>query len=122
MPALKAQSTRKEARRRPSPRPGTSGEQDLAAALGATRSLKLTRIPHGPFGAAALLEEIQSRLLSRGERPSDPSPTVRRLVPIKRNVWRRLKEHAALLSRNGKSVSPAQLAALVMEKGLSELH
>jgi hypothetical protein len=78
--------------------------------------------PHGPFGVAALLDEIQSRLVSSGGRPSDPGPTIRRLVPIKKQVWRSLKAQAAFLSQRGKRVSPAQLAAILVENGLSELE
>ncbi len=94
---------------------------DFAAALGASRSSAVTSRPHGPFGVAALLDEIKTRLVSRGGRPSDPGPTVRRLLPIKKYVWRNLKVQANFLSRHGKSVSPAQLAAMLVEKSVSEL-
>ena len=94
---------------------------DFAAALGASRSFGVRNKPGGPFGVAALLDEIQSRLVSRGGRPSDPGPTIRRLVPIKKTVWRCLKEHAAFLSNHGKRVSPAQLASMLVEKSVSEL-
>lgn len=94
---------------------------DFAAALGASRSFSVLNKPHGTFGVAALLHEIQSRLVSRGGRPSDPGPTIRRLVPIRRQVWRNLKAQADLLSAHGKRVSPAQLAAMLVEKSVSEL-
>ncbi len=95
---------------------------DFAAALGASRSFAVSNKPHGPFGVAALLDEIQTRLVSRGGRPSDPGPTIRRLVPIKKQVWSNLKAQANFLSRHGKSVSPAQLAAMLVEKSVSELE
>jgi hypothetical protein len=95
---------------------------DFAAALGASRSLAVSNNPHGPFGVAALLDEIQTRLMSRGGRPADPGPTIRRLVPIKKHVWRSLKAQASFLSRYGKRVSPAQLAAILVEKSVSELN
>ena len=94
---------------------------DFGKALGASRSFVVANRPHGPFGVAALLNEIQTRLISRGGRPSDPGPTIRRLVPIKKQVWRNLKAQAAFLSRHGKRVSPAQLAAMLVERSVSEL-
>lgn len=94
----------------------------FAAALGASGSFAVSNKPHGPFGVAALLDEIQTRLVSRGGRPSDPGPTIRRLVPIKKQVWSSLKAQAAFLSSHGKHVSPAQLAAMLVEKGASGLE
>ena len=98
------------------------GSSDFGAALGASRSFGVANKPHGPFGVAALVEEIQTRLVSRGGRPSDPGPTIRRLVPMKKQVWRSLKEQAAFLSSHGKRVSPAQLAAMLVERSVSELR
>lgn len=104
-------------------RAGKSRRQpsNLAGALGASRSFVVSNEPHGPFGVAALLDEIQTRLVSRGGRPSDPGPTVRRLVPVKKQVWGNLKAQASFLSRHGKRVSPAQLAAMLLEKTVSKL-
>lgn len=99
---------------------GGVARQDFRAALGASRSFKPENKPNGPFGVAALLDEIQGRLVSRGGRPSDPGPTIRRLVPIKKQVWRTLKAQAVYLSSRGKRVSPAQLAAMFVEKSVSE--
>ena len=96
--------------------------QDFGAALGASHSFGVKSTPHGPFGVAALLDEIRNRLVSNGGRPSDSSPTIRRLVPIKKKIWRTLKAQAANLSSYGKRVSPAQLAAILVEKSISELE
>lgn len=95
---------------------------DFSAVFGASRSFAVSNKPHGPFGVAALLDEIQTRLVSRGGRPSDPAPTIRRLVPIKKQVWSNLKAQAAFLSSRGKRVSPAQLAAMLVERSVSELE
>lgn len=95
---------------------------DFAEALGASRSFTVTTKPRGPFGVAALLEEVKNRLVSRGGRPSDPSPTVRRLVPLKKQVWRRLQMQAERLSGLGKPVSPGQLAAMLLEKSIDDLE
>jgi len=40
---------------------------------------------------------------------------------MKKQVWRNLKTEAAFLSTQGKRVSPAQLAAMLVEKSISEL-
>ncbi|MFI5110760.1 MAG: hypothetical protein ACHP78_18215 [Terriglobales bacterium] len=109
-------------RRTTSRRSKTEPSSHLAASLGASRSFGITSKPHGPFGVAALLDEIQNRLVSRGGRPSDPGATIRRLVPIRKQVWRSLKAQAAFLSSHGKRVSPAQLAAMLVEKSVFELQ
>lgn len=111
-PASPSSRKRTKAPRQPS---------DFAESLGASRSFAVRHRPHGPFGVAALLDEIKTRLVSRGGRPSDPGPTIRRLVPIKKNVWSNLKAQAEFLSSQGKRVSPAQLAAMLVEKSISEL-
>ncbi len=99
-----------------------AASQNFSAALGASRTFGVASKPHGPFGLTALLDEIQNRLVSRGGRPSDPGPTIRRLVPIKKQVWRSLKTQAAYLSSHGKRISPAQLAAMLVEKSISDLN
>ena len=78
--------------------------------------------PRGPFGVAALPDEVKNRLVSRGGRPSDPSPTVRRLVPLKKQVWKRLQTQAEHLSGLGKPVSPGQLAAMLLEKSVDDME
>lgn len=94
---------------------------DLREALGASRSFSVTAKPHGPFGVAALLDELKSRLVSRGGRPSDSAPTIRRLVPLRKQVWEDLQRQANLLSSLGKHVSPGQLAAMLLERSVSNL-
>ena len=122
---LKHASESKKAARR-SRRKGAKSRHGLASDftsdLGASRSFAVATNPHGPFGVAALLDEIKTRLVSRGGRPSDPGPTIRRLVPIKKQVWRNLKAQADHLSKHGKRVSPAQLAAMLVEKSIAELN
>lgn len=99
-----------------------TAHQDFGAALGASRSFAVESKLHGPFGVAALLDEIQNRLVSRGGRPSDSGPTIRRLVPLRKQVWRTLKAQAAALSSHGRRVSPAQLAAMLVERSVKELE
>jgi hypothetical protein len=74
-----------------------------------------------PLGILALQHELRGRLVSTGGRPSDPAPTIRRLVTLKRQVWKDLQKHATLLSRLDQRISPGQLAAMLLEKRISEL-
>ena len=90
--------------------------------LGSSQSFKVRSTPHGPFGVAALAREVQDRLVSTGGRPSDTAPTIRRLVTIRKTVWQDLQRRAARLSAPGRSVSPGQLAAILLEKGLESLE
>jgi hypothetical protein len=69
-------------------------------------------------GVLGLLRKLQGRFVSSGGRPSDPAPTIRRLIPVRKQVWKELQRRAALLSRPGQHVSPGQLAAMLLEKGL----
>ncbi len=96
--------------------------RDFSDALGASRTFPVVARPHGPFAVAALLNEIRYRLVSQGGRPADPAPTLRRLVPLKKQVWKRLQAQAELLSSLGKPVSPGQLAALLLEKSVADLE
>lgn len=96
--------------------------ESIGKALGASHSFKVATQPHAPFALAALAHEVEERLVSNGGRPSDAAPTVRRLVPIRRQVWEDLRRRASRLSAHGRCVSPAQLAAILLEKGLAELE
>ncbi len=94
----------------------------LREALGASRTFSVTAKPHGPFSVASLLDELKSRLVSRGGRPSDSAPTIRRLVPLRKQVWEDLQRQANILSSFGKHVSPGQLAAMLLERSVSNLE
>jgi hypothetical protein len=69
----------------------------------------------------ALQRDLQGRFVSTGGRPSDPAPTIRRLITVKKEVWKRLQKFAALLTKLGDRVSPGQLAATLLEKSVTEL-
>ena|SRR5256886_255488 len=110
----------KKARR---PRRSTSARRqsdDLQERLGASRSFPIVSKPHGPFGVMALLDELKGRLVSRGGRPADSAPTIRRLVPLRKHVWKELQAQANELSSLGRHVSPGQLAAILLERSLSD--
>jgi len=113
---------RKRLRKTPSSRDlnKSSRAKEIGAALGSSRSFAVETAAVGPFGAAALVREVSERLISAGGRPGDPAPTIRRLVPIRKAVWEDLKKRAAALSAFGRSVSPGQLAAILLEKSLEE--
>jgi hypothetical protein len=75
----------------------------------------------GPSAILALQHELRGRLVSTGGRPSDPTPTIRRLVTVKKQVWKELQRQATVLSRLGRHVSPGQLAAILLEQRVSRL-
>jgi hypothetical protein len=56
-----------------------------------------------------------------GGRPTDPNWDIRRLVPFRREGWLELERLAAICERGGQRVSPSQLAALLIERGLESL-
>jgi hypothetical protein len=74
-----------------------------------------------PAAMLALQRSLQGRFVSSGGRPADPAPTIRRLVTVRKDVWRQLQKYAALLSKVGDRVSPGQLAAILLEKNISDL-
>jgi hypothetical protein len=92
----------------------------VAEALGATRVVKLPRTPRDPLDALTLMRKLHERLqpgrgLKRG-RPGNPDWTLRRLVPFSEEAWGRLNEYAAAFSTNERRVSPAQVAAAMLEE------
>jgi len=113
---------RKNVRRPRSRTIASRQSRDLKQALGASRSFSIVSRPHGPFGVMALLDEVKGRLVSRGGRPADAAPTVRRLVPLRTYVWKELQAQANVLSSLGRHVSPGQLAAILLERSLSDLE
>lgn len=95
---------------------------EIAAALGASRRIPVNTDAQGPLGLVQLRSELALRLQSDGGRPTDPAWTVRRIVPFRPAGWAELQEFAARLTAQGRSVSPAQLAALLIERGLAQLE
>ena len=75
-----------------------------------------------PPAMLAVQRDLQARLISSGGRPSDPEPTIRRLVPVRARVWKELANLASRLSRLGQRITVGQLAAFLLEKGASELQ
>lgn len=76
----------------------------------------------GPVDLLALRAEARRRLQSSGGRPSDPAWDLTRQVPFKAADWKALEELAAAISTEDRSLSAGQLAAILIERGLSELR
>ena len=94
----------------------------LARGLGASRTVTLhDRSAQGPLGMLQLRAELVARLQSSGGRPTDPTWTLRRQVMFNPDRWHDLERLAERLSETGRKVSPAQLAALLVERGLADL-
>ncbi len=97
-------------------------EDRIRRALGAQRVVPLEGLPsQGPLDLLQLGAELQERLRSSGGRPTDPEWTVRRVIPLKKKGWSDLERLAENCSHQGQRVSPSQLAALLIERGLEEL-
>src|SRR5689334_20930775 len=94
----------------------------IAAALGASRRIPLPRAPQDPLDALTLMESIHSQLEAgrrlRLGRPSNPEWTLRRLVPFSAESWNTLRKYAEAFSVDGHRVSPAQVAAVLLERSL----
>jgi hypothetical protein len=94
----------------------------IATALGADRVISLPGLPsQGPLDFLALRAEVQRRLRSTGGRPTDPDWDIRRLVPFRKEGWQQLEQLAKRCEQEGQRVSPSQLAAFLIERGLESL-
>lgn len=72
------------------------------------------RSAQGPLGLLQLASEVQRRLRSSGGRPTMAEWELKRPVPFSRKSWRRLGEIGQDIG-----LSPAQFAALIVEKALA---
>ena len=94
----------------------------IAAALGASRRVPLPRAPQDPLDALMLMQAIHDQLEAgrglRAGRPSSPAWTLRRLVPFSAESWAALRNYAEAFSTPGRRVSPAQVAAVLLERAL----
>jgi hypothetical protein len=94
----------------------------IAKGLGAERRGKVAA-SGGYFGAMQLLADIEARFRvpAGGGRPTDPSWTERRLLPLAPKTLKRLEEISAKVREHGMNVEPMQLAALLIEKTAEQL-
>lgn len=94
----------------------------IGNALGSSRIVPVSEGPsRGPLDLFHLRTEVERRLKSSGGRPTDPDWTMTRVVRFQPSRWEELEQLAAMLSHEGHSVSPSQLAAMLVERGLAEL-
>src|SRR6266496_3143777 len=97
--------------------------EKIARGLGAERRGKVAA-SGGYFGAMQLLADIKARFRvpSGGGRPTDPSWTERRLLPLAPRTLRKLEAIAAKVREHGgANLEPMQLAALLIEKTTEKL-
>ena len=94
----------------------------IARGLGAERRGKVAA-GGGYFGAMQLLSDIEERFRvpSGGGRPTNPSWTERRLLPLAPRTLKRLEELSAKVREHGMNVEPMQLAALLIERTAEHL-
>ena len=94
----------------------------IARGLGAERRGKVAA-GGGHFGARQLLAdiEVRFRVPSGGGRPTDPSWTERRLLPLAPRTLKKLEQIAAEVREHVMNVEPMQLAALLIEKTAEQL-
>src|SRR5437764_12022270 len=94
----------------------------IANALGASQRVRLPHAPRDAADALALMEYVHEQLDAgrglRPGRPSNPNWTFRRLVPFSAETWKALEERAEAVSTTGRRVSPAQLAAVLLDRAL----
>ena len=94
----------------------TNREKKIANAIGATHIIQVTDKKMGtPLSWLKLVHELKNKMVSSGGRPSDPYWDTKRLVPFRRQIWNFLSSEAKELSRTGRKVGPAQLAASIIE-------
>lgn len=97
-------------------------QKRIAGVLGASRVIRFPgHKSGGPLSWLGLAQALQSRLVSRGGRPSDPCWDTKRLVPFRGQVWKQLAREAKAISAQGRKVGPAQLAAIMIEESLTPI-
>lgn len=101
----------------------TLSDERIAELVGASSTAPLEGLPaQGPLDLLALRREVQERLQSTGGRPTDPAWTISRSIRFTPDNWHRLEELADRISDPSRRVGPGQLAAILLEKALSEIE
>jgi hypothetical protein len=76
------------------------------------------KVGHAPWDFYKLLDSVKSRVQpGKGKgRPTNEDWTIRRLVGFRRRTWKRLQKLSeASVRRGGPRLSPAQIAAFLIE-------
>jgi hypothetical protein len=96
---------------------------EIAGALGAKVVPGGGPVSPTPPEISTLVDRFNQRLRSSGGRPTDPDWTVSRRIPFKPETWDALRTASRHLSKKtGRSVSPAQLTATLIEDRLEQLQ
>ena len=76
----------------------------------------------GHLGAMQLVAEVQARFRTPagGGRSTDPSLTEKRLVSLAPETLQRLEHLAVVMSEQGVTVGPLQIAALLLEHAVAD--
>lgn len=95
----------------------------IANALGAERRGGV-RAGSGHFGAMQLVADVQARFRTPagGGRSTDPAWTEKRLLPLAPDTLDRLDRLARAIGKQGVSISPLQVAALLLERAISDVN
>ena len=75
----------------------------------------------GPVDLLQLREQVEQWRRSRGEQAAAPPPVIERVIAFKPETWEQLNGLAAQLAAPDAAVTPAQLAAWLVESGLAGL-
>src|SRR5262245_29335551 len=95
----------------------------VAQALGARRVVDVSDKPAtGPLDWLALAEQVHRRLRSTGGRPTDADRSMLRQVRFTPEHWQLLEQIAHQWSTDERKVSPAHVAAILIEQGLEQLQ
>lgn len=96
----------------------------IAGALGADGSFAV-KVGHAPWDLYALVDRLRHRITPRRGpgRPTDRDWAIRRLVGFRKATWRKLRKLSdASARKGGRKLSPAQLAAYLIEETLRRSH
>lgn len=95
----------------------------IAEALGASKHERLSpETLKGPFDWLSMAEKVRKTLQTSGGRPTDPNRTLTRQVRFTEAHWQALESLAKEWSTENRTVSPAQVAAMLIEQGLKQLQ
>jgi hypothetical protein len=86
--------------------------------LGSGKPISIGKLPTDPLGMRMTASILRERLVSRGGRPSDPTWTIVRKVPMRPDTWAELDRCAKELQQENVRVSAGQIAAVALERGL----
>lgn len=92
---------------------------DTQRLLASEPPIPIGHIPVDPIGMKTIAMALRNRFISQGGRPSDPTWTISRKVPMRPDTWKELERLARSMHERSIRVSPGQLAAIALERGLS---